>query len=611
MGGVTERYTRGVGPSLVTMQPPLAQTLLLHDPRRCCWLRFERPLHWVEVSDRDLIEATIAELDDWVARGYYVAGWLGYEASGAFDAALQTHDLKPNTLPLLGFGVFEAPTIVSTIDLDLRSELALEIGPWQPTLTQAEFVAAIARIKAYIAAGDTFQVNYTFRLRSAFSDNAWSLFSALMQAQPGNYSAFFEDDRFAICSASPELFFRQDGEVLTAKPMKGTIGRGRLLVDDERQALELRRSVKNQAENLMIVDMIRNDLGRVAEIGSVQVPTLFETERYPTLWQMTSTVTARTTARMPEILQALFPCASITGAPKASTMSIIRELESEPRQLYTGTIGYWGPEEALFNVAIRTVLVDKVKGVAEYGVGSGIVWDSDAVAEYEECCLKAEILRSGRSAFSLFETLLWTMAEGYFLLDLHLERLADSARYFDVPIAIDLVQNQLDKAANEFSESAYRVRLLVDSLSRVTVEANPWELLPVKPFLEVAFADAVPVRLRFAVEPVDSSDPFLYHKTTNRSVYDRAKLPDCDDVILWNERGEVTETTVANIVVQVRDKWITPAVNCGLLPGTLRRSLLEAGVIEEGVISCGELRAIGRCLLINSLRRWRWAIVIV
>jgi para-aminobenzoate synthetase / 4-amino-4-deoxychorismate lyase len=593
------------------MQPPLTQTLLLHDPRRCCWLRFERPLHWVEVSDRDLIEATIADLDDWVARGYYVAGWLGYEAAGAFDAALQTHSVGADALPLLGFGIFEAPTIVPTADLNLITELALELGPWSPTLTQAEFVAAIARIKAYIAAGDTFQVNYTFRLRSAFSGEAWALFSALMQAQPGNYSAFFEDDRFAICSASPELFFRQDGEVLTAKPMKGTIGRGRLLVDDELRALELRRSVKNQAENLMIVDMIRNDLGRVAEIGSVQVPILFETERYPTLWQMTSTVTARTQARMPEILRSLFPCASITGAPKASTMGIIRELESEPRQLYTGAIGYWGPGEALFNVAIRTVLVDKLKGVAEYGVGSGIVWDSDAVAEYEECCLKAEILRRGRSAFSLFETLLWTKAEGYFLLGLHLERLADSARYFDVPIAIDRIEEQLKTTAFEFKELAYRVRLVVDSLGRVTVEVYPWELLPVKPFLELAFADSVPVRLRFAVEAVESSNPFLYHKTTNRSVYDRAKLPDCDDVILWNERGEVTETTIANIVVRVGEKWVTPAVDCGLLPGTLRRSLLEAGVIEEGVVSCGELGAIGRCLVINSLRKWRWAIVVV
>jgi para-aminobenzoate synthetase / 4-amino-4-deoxychorismate lyase len=591
------------------MQPPVNPTFLLHDPRRCCWLRFEKPLHWFEVQNRDLIAATIAELDDWVARGYYVAGWLGYEAAGAFDAALQTHSVGVDALPLLGFGVFEAPTIVPTADLDLATELALELGPWSPTLTQDEFVAAIARIKAYIAAGDTFQVNYTFRLRSAFSGNAWTLFSNLMQAQPGNYSAFFEDDRFAICSASPELFFRQDGEVLTAKPMKGTIGRGRLLVDDEMKALELRRSVKNQAENLMIVDMIRNDLGRVAEMGSVQVPKLFETERYPTLWQMTSTVTARTQARMPEILRSLFPCASITGAPKASTMGIIRELESDPRQLYTGAIGYWGPGEALFNVAIRTVLVDKAKGVAEYGVGSGIVWDSDAVAEYEECCLKAEILRRGRAAFSLFETLLWTRAEGYFLLEFHLERLVDSARYFDVPIAIELVLNQLDKAATEFSELAYRVRLVVDSLGRVTVEFNPWELLPIKPFGESA--DAEPVRLRFAVEAVDSSNPFLYHKTTNRSVYDNAKLPDCDDVILWNERGEVTETTIANIVVQVGDKWVTPAVDCGLLPGTLRRSLLEAGVIEEGIVSCEELGAIGRCLVINSLRKWRWAIVAV
>jgi para-aminobenzoate synthetase / 4-amino-4-deoxychorismate lyase len=589
------------------MQPPVNPTFLLHDPRRCCWLRFETPLRWVEVQDRNLIEATIAELDDWVSRGYYVAGWLGYEAAGAFDGALQTHSVGPDALPLLGFGVFEAPTIVPTADLGLATELALEIGPWSPTLTQDEFVAAIARIKAYIAAGDTFQVNYTFRLRSAFSGDAWVLFSNLMQAQPGNYSAFFEDDRFAICSASPELFFRQDGAVLTAKPMKGTIGRGRLLVDDEIRALELRRSVKNQAENLMIVDMIRNDLGRVAELGSVQVPKLFETERYPTLWQMTSTVTARTQARMPEILRSLFPCASITGAPKASTMGIIRELESDPRQLYTGAIGYWGPNEALFNVAIRTVFVDKAKGVAEYGVGSGIVWDSDAVAEYEECCLKAEILRRGRAAFSLFETLLWTRAEGYFLLEFHLERLVDSARYFDVPIAIELVQNQLDKAATEFSELAYRVRLVVDSLGRVTVKFNPWELLSIEPFGE--FADAEPVRLRFAVEAVDYNNPFLYHKTTNRSVYDNAKLPDCDDVILWNERGEVTETTIANIVVRLGDKWITPAMDCGLLPGTLRRSLLETGLIEEGVIRCEELGSIGRCLVINSLRKWRWAIV--
>jgi para-aminobenzoate synthetase/4-amino-4-deoxychorismate lyase len=368
-------------------------------------------------------------------RHQYAAGFIAYEAAAAFGLTVCT---PPPDLPLLWFGLYPNATTLDDWWGTLARHAApstYAAGPWQPALDRADHAASIHRIKDYLARGHSYQVNYTFPLRAAFTGEPLALFADLVAAQRSEQAAFIDTGRFVVCSASPELFFRLEGDRLTAKPMKGTAGRGLTLAEDDARIAELRQSEKNRAENLMIVDMIRNDLGRVAQIGSVAVPQLFEVERYPTLLQMTSTVTARTQASMAEILANLFPCASITGAPKVRTMQIIRELEPHPRGVYTGAIGMIGPDRRVrFNVAIRTVLVDRERQRASYGVGSGIVWDSDAAAEYEECLLKARVLAGGEPSFELLETLLWEPDHGYFLLADHLKRLADTAVYFNVRV---------------------------------------------------------------------------------------------------------------------------------------------------------------------------------
>ena len=288
------------------------------------------------------------------------------------------------------------------------------------------------------------------RMHASIERDPFYLFLQLTDAQQSSYGAYLNTGRYAICSASPELFFELDGDRLRSRPMKGTASRGQTLAADRIQAERLHHSVKNRAENVMIVDMVRNDMARVAEIGSVRVLRLFEIERYPTVLQMTSTVECRTRASLPEIFTALFPCASVTGAPKIRTMQIIRDLEPGPRGVYTGAIGFVAPgRRARFNVAIRTVVVDTVAGEAEYGTGSGIVWESDSAEEYQECRLKARILTVMPRAFDLLESLLWTPESGCFLLERHLDRLRDSAEYFDFPFDERKIRTQL----GEFAEA--------------------------------------------------------------------------------------------------------------------------------------------------------------
>jgi para-aminobenzoate synthetase / 4-amino-4-deoxychorismate lyase len=349
----------------------------------------------------------------------------------------------------------------------------------------------------------------------------------------------------------------------------------------------------------MIVDMIRNDFGRIAEIGSVNVPYLFTVEKYPTLLQMTSTVTAQSAASLPELMEAMFPCASITGAPKVRTMQIINELEPEPRGLYTGTIGYFGPErQAQFNVAIRTVIIDRETGLADYGVGSGIVWDSDAAGEYEECRLKTEVLTRRRPSFDLLESLLWTPDEGYFLLDKHLQRLAGSAEYFDFSMDEQQVRLRLDQLTHNLS-ALHKVRLLLGEDGNITTQAVS---LAGNRIIES-------VKVGLAEDAVDSSEVWLYHKTTHRQVYEKAlaSRPECDEVLLWNERGELCEATSSNIVLEIDGRLLTPPVSCGLLAGTFRQHLLEQGQIEEGIVTLADLEHCTQLFLINSVRCWRSA----
>lgn len=385
--------------------------------------------------------------------------------------------------------------------------------------------------------------------------------------------------------------------------MKGTAARGLTLVADHAIAKELHFSEKNRAENVMIVDMIRNDIGRIANINTVKVPSLFNVEKYPTVWQMTSTVTAKTTASISEIMGALFPCASITGAPKARTMEIIQELENTPRRIYTGCIGFISPQrQAQFNVAIRTVLIDKENKQAEYGVGGGIVWDSVSSDEYQECQIKAQVLTLNQPDFSLLETILWQPQNGYFLLNYHLQRLQDSANYFGFKVNISNVKTQLDKLTQSFANQDYKLRLLLDSQGEIIYQTIPLLAVNNQEF----------VKLGMCCTPIDSTNIFLYHKTTNRQVYEIAKapFPDCDDVLLWNDRGEITETCIGNIVVDLNGELLTPPVKCGLLAGTFRANLLEKCKIREKIITVEMLKYSHHIYIINSVQKWQKAVLI-
>jgi para-aminobenzoate synthetase/4-amino-4-deoxychorismate lyase len=357
------------------------------------WLEFREPVRVVCVHEPREVLVALDEVETAVStQNLYAAGFLAYEAAAAFGLAVHS---PVNDMPLLWFGLYERPRPPRF--QKPRRSAGYQLGEWQPAIGKETYQSAIKSIKTQIAAGNTYQVNYTFPLQASFQGDPWGLFTDLALAQHGGYAAYVDTGRHVVCSASPELFFRLDGDVLTSKPMKGTAVRGSTPLEDDENAAWLQQSEKNRAENVMIVDMIRNDMGRVAETGSVVVPNLFDVERYPTLLQMTSTVTARTQASLTEIFQAMYPCASITGAPKVRTMEIIRELEPEPRGVYTGAIGFIAPDGvAQFNVAIRTVTVDRERETAVYNIGSGVVWDSDAQEEYEECLLKAKVLHETR-----------------------------------------------------------------------------------------------------------------------------------------------------------------------------------------------------------------------
>ena len=572
--------------------------VVIHDAAERRWLQFRNPVQEIRADRVDDVVSCLWRLQTEVAsRGLYAAGFISYEAAPACDPALS---VRPDTssFPLLWFGLFE--DVEPLAGLPPVDDAQAPVGPWEPSVGRADYHKNIERVKEHLSAGDTYQVNYTVRLRSHFDGDAWQLFRILAGNQEASYGAYVEQGRFALCSASPELFFRLDHGTVTSKPMKGTVRRGRTLEEDRQHADWLQHSEKNRAENVMIVDMIRNDIGRVAQPGTVAVPRLFEVERYPTLWQMTSTVTAETQAALPDIMTALFPCASITGAPKPRTMQIIAELETTPRRIYTGTIGFIAPSgTAQFNVAIRTVLIDREERTAEYGTGGGIVWDSEPADEYDECQLKARILFEQRPSFCLLETMLWTAEDSTFLLAHHLRRLQDTAEYFAVPLCVESIQAVIERQTRSLPPTPHKLRLLVAKDGTPTVAAVPLD----------SAGTTTRVRLQLAGRPVDSSDPFLYHKTTHRAVYNDAKAahPDCDDVLLWNEKGEVTEACIANVVAELDGQLVTPPVDCGLLAGTFRAWLLEQGQIRERILSIEELERCSRLFLINSVRKWREA----
>jgi len=580
----------------------MINSVVIHDAERRQWLHFQNPKQIISAHCIEEVIPALNAIETHIAKDcLYAAGFIAYEAAPTFDSALAVKE--DGAFPLVWFGLYGEPEEVSLP----ATQASYQDHPllWQPSVQQDAYENAIERIKHYIEAGDTYQVNFTLRLRSSFRGDPWPFFVALARAQDASYSAFVNTQEWIVCSASPELFFHLDDNELISRPMKGTAPRGLMQHDDSKQAEWLYNSEKDRAENVMIVDMVRNDMGRIAETGSVSWDSLYEVEKYPTVWQMTSTVRANTKAGLCGILQALFPPASITGAPKPRTMEIIAELEHTPRRIYTGTVGFWTPNrKAQFNVAIRTVLIDKAQEKAEYGVGGGIVWDSVDQMEFEECQTKARILSQQVPEFDLLESILWTPEEGYFLLSYHLKRLIDSAAYFSYSADMDAIRNKLDSFASTLPNTDHKVRLLVARDGGITLQSED---------LAESLGDPAvhPQRCCLAPEPVDFSNPFLYHKTTNRQVYEQVlgSCPGYADCILWNERGEVTESCIANVVVELDGELYTPPILCGLLPGTYRTYLLEQGKVKERVIRIDDLAKSPHIYLISSVRKQREVVV--
>jgi para-aminobenzoate synthetase/4-amino-4-deoxychorismate lyase len=555
-------------------------------------LRFSSPSRVIVARDIADVAPAMRDVDESLRAGKYVAGFLAYEAAAGFDAALVT---QPATdLPLVWFGVFDAPAPAPPLAAD---EVPAQ-PEWSSVISHADHQLGVAAIRAAIADGDTYQINYTFRLRSSIEPSAIApLYAALARAERVPYGALLELGDWSLLSLSPELFFRADlktGRIVT-QPMKGTAPRGLWLEDDEARVQQLAHSEKNRAENVMIVDLARNDVTRVAEIGSVRATSLFDVDRYPSVLQMVSTVEGRLrdTTPLSEIFRVLFPAGSITGAPKSSSMKLIAELEHAPRGAYCGAIGFAAPAgEAVFNVAIRTVTA-RADGRAEYGVGGGITWDSEAGDEYAEALSKAGCLVV-RPEFELLETLRLETGNAV-RLEKHLDRLAQSAIYFGFVADLDRVRAAVVSEANQHRQGKRRMRILVSQPGGVTVESR-----------ELEAASATPRIMELAVSPVDRNDRFLYHKTTARSVYERhaALRPDAFDVLLWNEARELTEFTRGNLVVELDGRRVTPPRECGLLKGIFRNELVERGEVLENVVRVDDLGRAARIWFVNSLREW-------
>jgi len=532
------------------------------------------------------------QVEQAAASGFYAAGFVAYEAAFALNPDLIS--LPPvGGLPLAWFAIYRERYAA---DAGVSGAPKADAVMLESLKSSDEYSRDISRIHDYVAGGDCYQVNHTFSLTGLFDGDLHELYRRIGTAQRAQFSSYLNTGRYVILSASPELFFSLSDGVITTRPMKGTARRGRWVEEDLAAIEQLLDSPKEKAENLMIVDLLRNDLGIVAETGSVSVDALFEVETYPTVHQMTSTISAklRTGVGLTDVFQSLFPCGSVTGAPKRRSMEIIAELEKEPRGLYCGAIGYVAPGgEALFSVAIRTLVFDAHAGSLTMGVGSAVTWDSDAASEYAECISKGAFVNQPSHDFRLMESL--RLENGsYTLLGRHVARLAASAIYFGFACNEETIRYALACHAAQMP-GLCKVRLLLSADGDIDVSSEP---IP---------ESSVALRVAVSAVRVDSRDVMRYHKTTRRELLDRARLarPDCDEVLLLNEQGQLTEGSYHTLVLKMGGQLVTPPLACGLLPGVLRGELLEQRRITERVLHPHDLERADELWLINSVRGWR------
>ena len=571
------------------------------------WRIYTAPAEILVADDPESLDRLLRRIDSHVADGGEAAGFLTYEAGMALEPRLRPL-LPAAATTLAWFGLYDGCAVVHDEEL-LRvcMEPALQ-GP-HLMISRQEYCEKVEEIRELIAEGEIYQINFTDRLKFGFAGRPWDLFATLCSEHPTPYAAFVNTGTEQVLSHSPELFFRIQGSRIVVQPMKGTAPRGVNSEQDRLRAMELQQSEKERAENVMIVDLVRSDLGRICTTGSVQTTKLFEATRFSSLWQMTSTVEGELLEdwTIGSVMRALFPSGSVTGAPKIRAMEHIARLESARRGIYTGAIGFVAKDSTQFSVAIRTSMLHGSEGAM--GVGSGITYDSVPEREWEECAWKCGFLTRRAPRFKLFETILWH--EGYVLLERHVARIASSAEYFGFEFDRREVDAQLCAAASQFAPGEkWRVKISLDRKShveaasaRVSDELTDTHSSPPLRLSTLRSGG----RVMIAERRTFSEDYFLFHKTTHRLIYDQAladaRAAECDDALFFNERDELTEGAIHNVFLVKNGVWLTPALQCGLLPGTYRAEFLaQHGEAREEILRREDLFQADAIFLCNSVR---------
>lgn len=548
----------------------------------------------------DEVKDVICKIEKYIKQGKYAAGFFTYEMGGAFGLAVKQIP-KDSALPLIWVGIYSSQTVHSLPE-DFLNAYILEHhnsicshSKCMLSITEDDYIHSIKRIKELIAAGDTYQVNFTINANIEIDVPPFPLFCRLLKTHPVPYAAYINGENWQILSISPELFLQKKGNILQSRPMKGTIRRGLMLCDDLKSAESLQNSEKDRAENVMILDMMRNDIGKICAHGSITIPQMFQIEKYRSLFQMTSTIcgTLLDIFTLSDIFEATFPASSITGAPKHRTMEIISSLEDAPRGVYTGSIGLFTPRgDFTLNVAIRTLV--HTEGKYTLGIGSGIVWDSDPEKEFAEVHLKSHFAIKPLPVFEIIETMLLDTSRKYLFLYEHLERLSQSASYWDFPFDKEQALNLLNDfrlTVEKFPEIV-RISLADDGKMKVTSRAY--------------IPQTSTVILKLSSHKIDSNNRFLRHKTTHRAVYnnelERAKNDGCFEVIFVNEKNHITEGSVTSIFFKKNKEWFTPPIDDGLLPGIWRaRFIAEHNAIQQS-IPLNTIKNFNEIIIGNSVR---------
>lgn len=546
---------------------------------------FTQPIK--ELKTRDLAEVAdlLAQVESYQEQGYYVVGYVSYEAAPAFEEKLAVHKL-----PLLGEYLlyFTVHDRVETSPIPLTYEEVDLPSKWQEETSAENYEKAIAQIHHHLRQGDTYQVNYTVQLKQDLNANPFAIYNRMVVEQEAGYNAYVEHDEMAVISMSPELFFEQNDRELTTRPMKGTTQRGVTDQEDLAQASWLEQDSKNRSENMMIVDLLRNDMNRISEVGSEHVERLCQVEQYSTVWQMTSTIESqlRLDVDLVAIFRSLFPCGSITGAPKIATMEIIKNLEPQPRGVYCGTIGLLLPNgRRIFNVAIRTIQL--YKGQAIYGVGGGITWDSTWESEYREVHQKAAVLYRKQARFKLITT--GKISQKRLLFeDQHLERLTKASRYFAYPFDPEELRQKIEEECQACdSHQDYRLRISLSKSGEMKLSRQI--LTPFSP----SFCKA-----KLCLQEADLNQSFTYFKTTHRPHLSLGE----QEKIYHNNSGELLETSIGNLVLKINGKLYTPPISLGILPGIYRQHLLETGQVKEKIMTLADLNQAEAIYGCNAVR---------